>query len=55
MTDEGTSYICKKCKRKVIYGLQEAVAVVHKYGRIICRWCLGRDKNGEIRRKGRSN
>jgi len=54
MVYEETSYTCAKCRKVVMYSLREATRVMHKYGVIICRWCLGRDKNGEIRRK-RSN
>jgi len=51
MVQEGTSYRCAKCGKSIIYGLVEATQVMYKYGKIICRWCLGRDKNGEIRRR----
>jgi len=50
MVQEGTKYMCVKCKKMVWYSLHEAIEIVHKYGRIICRWCIGKDKNGEIKR-----
>jgi len=51
MVDEATTYSCTKCRKIVWYSLKEASQVMYKYGKIICRWCLGRDKNGEIRRR----
>jgi len=51
MVDEGTKYMCDRCRKVVWYSLVEATQVMRKYGKIICRWCLGKDKNGEIRRK----
>ncbi len=51
MVQEGTWYSCAGCGKQVLYSLVEASQVMYKYGKIICRWCLGRDKNGEIRRR----
>ena len=51
MFDSLTYYTCMKCKKQVLYGITEATQVMFKYGKIICRWCMGKDKNGEIRRR----
>ena len=49
MVQEGIWYECSRCSKKVLYSLEEASQVMYKYGKIICRWCLGKDKNGEYR------
>lgn len=51
MVDYSSSYICEICRKKVYYGLDEVLKVIKKYGRVICNWCIHKDRNGMLGKK----